>query len=1059
MAIILRASKSVPLTFTEMDGNFSDLNARTTILETAHIKNVNGLTANSSNAITLDTDDIGEGSTNQYFTNARARSAISITDAGGDGSLAYNSSTGVITYTGPSASEVRAHISATSATGVTYTAGTGVIALASIPNSSITNSTITVSGDSGSTAIDLGDTLQVTGGSGIDTAQSGDILTIGITADGVDNTHIDFGTGAGQVSTADIPEQTNLYYTDVRADARIAAASLNDVGDVNYNGGPVTNYVLTWTGSEWQPAEAPGAAGGEVNRGANVGGYNELYKEKVGVELRFRTIDHGDNLSITQGTDTLTINTVAAPEFGNIKIGGNTIENISTNSNIALVPNGTGIVTTDSDLLPASDSAYDLGAVGTEWANAYIDDVTATNVVATNLTGTIQTGAQPNIVSIGAQTADINMNNNKLINVTDPTGAQDAATKAYVDAQLSSGTNIFTIAAQTGTANAIATGETLTITGTENEVNTSVSGNTVTVGLPNNVTIGNNLTVGGDLTVTGTTTTVDSQNLSIADSFIYLNGGDAIGDTGTTFTGSGLDDGTFKGYFEGTTSTTYYVRIDGTGTPDTFEWSKDNFSTTEATGVSITGTQQELDNNITIEFGATTGHTSGDVWSGTAAPIAADAGFWANENNGTGKYGYTHVGIYWDQSERTWKAVGNYTPEPTGTINTGSLGFEYGDFEVRNLKTGSLEISGTEIKAINSNEGLELAASGTGIIDMQSNVQLSAQSDLRFADSDSSNWVAFQAPATISSNVTWTLPNADAAVSGYALVSDGAGTLSWAAAGATTTSDTTTNAEEQLYFGDITSGAVTAVHHDAGLTYNPSLGRITADAFAGALTGNVTGDVSGNAGTATALETARTIGGVSFNGTANINLPGVNTAGNQNTSGTAALATSVTITANNTANETVYLTFVDGATGTQGLETDTNLSYNPSTNVLSTTASAAQYADLAEIYASDAEYAPGTVVMIGGTQEITAANSEAQYLAGVISTAPAYLMNSNADGQAVALVGRVPVLVIGAVNKGQAVFAADGGVASTNGQGPIVGIALESSSNAEEKLVECLLKV
>jgi len=313
MAIILRASKSVPLTFTELDGNFSDLNARTTILETAHIKNVNGLTANSSNAITLDTDDIGEGSTNQYFTNARARSAISITDAGGDGSLAYNSSTGVITYTGPSASEVRAHISATSATGVTYTAGTGVIALASIPNSSITNSTITVSGDSGSTAIDLGDTLQVTGGSGIDTAQSGDILTIGITADGVDNTHIDFGTGAGQVSTADIPEQTNLYYTDVRADARIAAASLNDVGDVNYNGGPTTNHVLTWSGSEWQPAEAPGAAGGEVNRGTNVGGYNELYKEKVGVELRFRTIDHGNNLSITQGTDTLTINTVAAP--------------------------------------------------------------------------------------------------------------------------------------------------------------------------------------------------------------------------------------------------------------------------------------------------------------------------------------------------------------------------------------------------------------------------------------------------------------------------------------------------------------------------------------------------------------------------------------------------------------------------------------------------------------------------------------------------------------------------------------------------------------------------
>jgi hypothetical protein len=59
-----------------------------------------------------DTDDLSEGQTNLYFTDARARQAISVTDAGGDGSLAYDNSTGVITYTGPSAAEVRAHFSA-----------------------------------------------------------------------------------------------------------------------------------------------------------------------------------------------------------------------------------------------------------------------------------------------------------------------------------------------------------------------------------------------------------------------------------------------------------------------------------------------------------------------------------------------------------------------------------------------------------------------------------------------------------------------------------------------------------------------------------------------------------------------------------------------------------------------------------------------------------------------------------------------------------------------------------------------------------------------------------
>ncbi len=65
-------------------------------------------------------------------------------------------------------------------------------------------------------------------------------------------------------------------------------------------------------------------------------------------------------------------------------------------------------------------------------------------------------------------------------------------------------------------------------------------------------------------------------------------------------------------------------------------------------------------------------------------------------------------------------------------------------------------------------------------------------------------------------------------------------------------------------------------------------GNITGD-----VTGNLTGDVTGNSDTATALETARTIGGVSFDGTANINLPGVNASGNQDTSGNAATATAL----------------------------------------------------------------------------------------------------------------------------------------------------------------------
>ena len=76
------------------------------------------------------------------------------------------------------------------------------------------------------------------------------------------------------------------------------------------------------------------------------------------------------------------------------------------------------------------------------------------------------------------------------------------------------------------------------------------------------------------------------------------------------------------------------------------------------------------------------------------------------------------------------------------------------------------------------------SSSGTERLIMDANgLTLQGQNDLRFADADSSNYVGFQAPATVSSNVVWTLPATDAAVSGYALVSDASGTLSWAAAG------------------------------------------------------------------------------------------------------------------------------------------------------------------------------------------------------------------------------------------------------------------------------------
>ena len=127
---------------------------------------------------------------------------------------------------------------------------------------------------------------------------------------------------------------------------------------------------------------------------------------------------------------------------------------------------------------------------------------------------------------------------------------------------------------------------------------------------------------------------------------------------------------------------------------------------------------------------------------------------------------------------------------------------------------------------------------------------------------------------------------------------------------------------------------------------------------------------------------------------------------------------------------------------------------------LTGTASAAVYGDLAEKYIGDQTYSPGTVMQVGGTEEITAASASSAYVAGVISTLPGFLMNSELEnGQELAFVGRVPTRVTGSITKGQPVFADNGGVASNTANGPLVGLALESSSNSDEKLIECMLKV
>ena len=85
-----------------------------------------------------------------------------------------------------------------------------------------------------------------------------------------------------------------------------------------------------------------------------------------------------------------------------------------------------------------------------------------------------------------------------------------------------------------------------------------------------------------------------------------------------------------------------------------------------------------------------------------------------------------------------------------------------------------------KVNSIQNLSGTDLTLTAT-TVNVAGNMQINAQGNLRFADTDSSNWVAFQAPTTVSANVTWTLPGADGAT-GQVLTTDGNGALSWATA-------------------------------------------------------------------------------------------------------------------------------------------------------------------------------------------------------------------------------------------------------------------------------------
>jgi hypothetical protein len=248
--------------------------------------------------------------------------------------------------------------------------------------------------------------------------------------------------------------------------------------------------------------------------------------------------------------------------------------------------------------------------------------------------------------------------------------------------------------------------------------------------------------------------------------------------------------------------------------------------------------------------------------------------------------------------------------------------------------------------------------------------------------------------------------------------------------------------------GVITGSSVSVTGAVSGASTSVS-GGVTAASVAG---GVITGTSTSVTGTQTA---ASTVGGVITGSSVSVtgNVTGASVVGGVMT------GTSISVSGTVTGGTGAF------GTGTVTLGNITNGNGNGVGNIGSSStyfntvfakATSAQYADLAEKYTADAEYAPGTVVVFGGTAEVTvnAADGDRR-VAGVVSTNPSYIMNGTLEGEfvaTVALTGRVPTLVVGPVKKGDLMVAAGLGRARAEADpkvGTVIGKALEDFDGAE----------
>jgi len=439
------------------------------VIDNAELANseitINGYATALGASVTLDTDDVAEGA-NLYYTNARARAAISVTDVSGDGSLTYDSGSGVITYTGPSASEVRAHLSA--GDGLSFAGGQFAVT-SSIAGAGLAFAAGVLSVDTAEIAAGLSGSIRDVVA---DFVEGSDFVTfddangtIGVSAAAFTaSADAAFDARLAVKSTTNLAEGTNLYFTDARARAAVSAVDAGGDGSFAYDS---ATGVFTYTGPSAAQVRAHFSA---VDTNSIDMSYNSASGTIEGV-LRLS----GSALEVT--SDGLRIASAAA---------GNGLDWVP-NGSLTVVVTGAVAIKNDKVALSSSVSGPGLAFVA--------DALGAVSQLS------IATGGVTNAMLSG------NIENAKLVNSSVTVVAGDALSGGGTVAL---GSSI--------TLDVEVNGDALEISGDQIALKSQIAGAREFTG---------NVTIGGDLTVNGTTTYINTTELVVEDALVKIASGSA----------------------------------------------------------------------------------------------------------------------------------------------------------------------------------------------------------------------------------------------------------------------------------------------------------------------------------------------------------------------------------------------------------------------------------------------------------------------------------------------------------------------------------------------------